>query len=99
LTHPPEDEERRPDAVLLEDLEQAHRVRLDAALYRVPACTRHEPVEDTDVEVVLDVDRHRVDDGGVRGVARHNQAPLRRITVLIVSNMMYRSRAIDRFLM
>ena len=62
LGDPPEHEERAQHAVLGEDAEQPLRVRDDAALHPVPLGARDDAIEDADVEVVLHVDAHGVDD-------------------------------------
>ena len=63
LRDPAEHEERAAHAVLVEDAEQPLGVAHDAALDRRPTRSRGTtPSNDADVEVVLDVDGHRVDD-------------------------------------
>src|SRR4030095_3252901 len=57
-------------------------VRAHAALERLPSIARHEPVEHADVEVVLDVDRHGLDDVGrvLLRAARLGRRPGRALT-------------------
>ena len=62
LADPPENEEGAVDFEFVEQIEQPLRVPYHAALHRAPLRPRHDSVEDTDVEVVLDVDAHRIDD-------------------------------------
>src|SRR6185295_3846470 len=103
-----------PQPRFVEDGQQALGVRADAALHVLPPVARHQPVEDADVEIVCDVDRHRVHDRRRAGRRRHGGAggrrrflagphmhywPRRRSTVLMVSKMMNTSSAIDMFLM
>ncbi len=98
---PAEDEERGRDTTGLEQAEQPLGVAGHTALEIFPAIAGDHAVERVDVEVVLDVDAHRVHDIARRGLdgRRHGQAPFRRMTVLIVSKMMKTSSAIDEFLM
>src|SRR5262249_13723511 len=101
LRHPAEREERRRHLRFVEEREEAVGVGADAALEIGPLRARHDAVEDADVEVVLHVDGHRIDDDLCLMVSAHihRYAPLARRTVFTVERMMNRSSAIDRFLM
>ena len=79
----PRVEERRADAGLVKDAQQALGIRAHAALEAVPRVSRHHAVEHRDMEVVLHVDGHRVDHrrlrrsrscgGRLHGAGRHGR--------------------------
>jgi hypothetical protein len=63
LGDPAEEEQRRGDAVLAQQVEQAVEVALDPRRQRRPAVRRRPLVEVEDMEPVLDVDREDVGRG------------------------------------
>jgi hypothetical protein len=62
LPDPRKDEKRAAHVELVEHVEQALGISDDAALHRCPSSPRHDAVEHADVEVILDIDAHCVDD-------------------------------------
>jgi len=92
---PAQDEEGRLDTGVVEQREQTVGVPLDAALQGAPLVPGDDAIEHADVEVILHVYRHRVDN------LRRNrhQRPRCRTTVFTVSKMMNRSSRSERFLM
>jgi len=103
LSDPAENEERRAHARAREKLQQPIRISRHAAVELIPSGPRRDAVERGHLEIILDVHAHRVHDAGARsrldGTGGAHRAPLRSTTVLIVSMMMTRSSAIERFLM
>src|SRR5262245_34412863 len=100
LGNPSQHEEGALHLEVVEQLQQAVGIRGHPALEPLPEMPRDHTIEHADVEIVLHVYRHRIDDGSVRRRPRsHVQAPRLRMTVLMVEKMMNRSYAIDRFLM
>ena len=93
LGHPPQDEERGSDVGGLEQRQQPIGACGDAAFVGVPAVGRDDIGKGRDVEVVFDVDGHRVEHPG------HGYDPRRMSTVFTVSVRMNTSNSIDRCLM
>src|SRR5690606_14841261 len=96
LGDPAEREEGCSRLVPVEQLEDAVDVALDAARHRVPALAIDVRRERGDLEIVLDVDRHRVQDtGGGRGArgasVLHAARPVQ-ATVRSLSEARVRSR-------
>src|SRR4030095_13266559 len=74
LGNPTEREESRPHVSVRKKKQDAIDVSLDAAGQAVPRRARDMRGERGDLEVVLDVDRQRIDDSAVGSVARAHAA-------------------------
>src|SRR5512145_2371201 len=97
LGDPAENEESGLQRAFGKERQEPFGIGDDTALHPIPLGTWQHTVERADVEVILHVNRHGVDDAGACGSA--HCAPFRIRTVLIVFAMMKRSSASDMFLM
>ena len=88
LRHPAKNEKCCADVVVLEQPQQPLGVGYDPALKLVPRRARHHAIESRGVEVILHIDRHRIDNAA-------HFAPRRSNTVLMVSSAISKSNISD----